>query len=141
MDLLQTPSSALATMYVNTWLNGKSGRLLCHVPTEATHEGSGCTICSGLSVCSCNSLAVKAPKTTAQWHPTRNGGKQPDQVAAFSMMTVWWQHVSELTGEVHEWKGRVAGRVVCWEAEGRLPCSECYSERRMKLIARSSSGS
>lgn len=88
LDMLQTPSSALATMYLNTWLNIKSGRLLCRVPTEATREGSGCPICSGLSVFSCNSLAVKAPKTTAQWHPLRNGGKQPDQVAAFSMMTV-----------------------------------------------------
>ncbi len=37
-------------------------------------KGSGCPFCSGLKVCLCNSLAVKAPEVAAEWHPTRNGG-------------------------------------------------------------------
>ena len=103
-----------------------------------TSLGCGCPFCSGRVVCPCKSLAVKAPEVAAQWHPTRNGDKLPDQVAAYSHVIVWWQHVSELTGEVHEWKAAVTARVACWGAEGRLSCPKCYSERRVKLIARSS---
>ena len=99
-------------------------------------EGQGCPYCSGRAVCPCNTLAVKAPEVAAQWHPTRNGDKRPDQVGAFSNVDVWWQHVSELTGEVHEWKAAVNNRVVCWEAEGRLSCRSCRREEQQKLITR-----
>ncbi len=101
-----------------------------------TNLGSGCPYCSGLSVCPCNSLAVRAPEVAAQWHPTRNGDKLPDQVGAYSNVIVWWQHVSELTGEVHEWKAAAADRVMTLEKQGRLSCRQCRSDEQQKLIKR-----
>ena len=101
-----------------------------------TSLGRGCPFCSGLKVCPCNSLAVKAPEVAAQWHPTRNGDKRPHDVGAYSNLIVLWQHVSELTGEVHEWKARLDGRVLTWEAEGRLSCRQCRREELPELIKR-----
>ena len=36
------------------------------------------------------SLADLFPDVAVQWHPTKNGGKSPDQVRAFSNKTFWW---------------------------------------------------
>jgi hypothetical protein len=99
-------------------------------------KGHGCPLCSGRVVCPCKSLAVKAPEVAAQWHPTRNGDKRPDHVGAHSNLHMWWQHVSELTGEVHEWKAAIMGRVRTWEFQGRLSCRSCRREEQQKLIKR-----
>ena len=99
-------------------------------------EGSGCPWCFGLLVCLCNSLAVKAPEVAAQWHPTRNGDKRPDQYGAYSHEMVWWQHVSELTGELHEWRASIMGRVATWNINNRLSCRQCRREEHQKLIKR-----
>ena len=101
-----------------------------------TSLGCGCPFCSGRVVCPCNSLAVKTPEVAAQWHPTRNGDKRPDHVGARSNLHVWWQHVSELTGEVHEWKAAIMDRVRTWEFQGRLSCRSCRREEQQKLIKR-----
>ncbi len=101
-----------------------------------TNLGSGCPYCSGLLVCPCNSLAVRAPEVAAQWHPTYNGDKLPDQVGAHSSLIIWWQHVNELTGEVHEWKAAAEDRMMAWEIHGRLSCRQCRSEEQQKLIKR-----
>ncbi len=103
---------------------------------SAKREGTGCPFCFGLLVCLCNSLAVKAPEVAAQWHPTRNGDKRPDQHGAYSQKIVWWQHVSELTGQVHEWKASIAGRVASWNVNNRLSCGQCRREEHLKLITR-----
>ena len=100
-------------------------------------KGSACPICAGREVCPCNSLTVKAPEVAAEWHLTRNGDMHSDQMPAFSSLRVWWQHVSELTGEVHEWEARVGPRVRTWKKEGRLSCPLCYKDRQQKLICRS----
>ena len=103
---------------------------------NARRKGSGCPYCSGRVVCPCNSLAVKAPEVAAQWHPTRNGNKHPDNVGPFSNLTVWWQHTSELTGDVHDWKAQVYSRVMTWQSMKRLSCRLCRRDRETKLIRR-----
>ena len=101
------------------------------------YKGSGCPVCAGREVCPCNSLTVKAPEVAAEWHPTCNGDMQTDHIPAFSNLSMWWQHVSELTGEVHEWKAQVGLRVRTWEKEGRSSCPLCFKERRQKHNRRS----
>ena len=103
---------------------------------NARHKGCGCPYCFGQVVCPCNSLAVKAPEVAAQWHPTRNGSKRPDSVGPYSNLIVWWQHTSELTGDVHEWKAQVGGRVKIWQNMKRLSCSQCRIERPIKPMSR-----
>ena len=104
---------------------------LNHRSGSKDHKGRGCPFCAGHLVCPCNSLAFKAPEVAAQWHPMRNGNKQPDQVGASSSLRVWWQHVSEVTGEVHEWIAQVGSRV------GRSRgCPLCDKDRRQRLISR-----
>ena len=105
---------------------------------NSKREGSGCPYCHGRLVCRCNSLTVKAPEVAAQWHPTRNGDELPDQVGAYSNVIVWWQHVSELTGKVHEWKAATMDRVQTWEKQGRLSCRQCRRDEQLqkKLIKR-----
>ena len=102
---------------------------------NARHKGSGCPYCFGRVVCPCNSLAVKAPEVAAHWHPTRNGNKHPDSVSPHSNPSVWWQHTSELTGDVHEWKAKVMYRMTTWQYMKRLSCPLCRDDRETKLIS------
>ncbi len=112
---------------------------ICDRTGGAKREGSGCPYCHGRLVCPCNSLAVRAPEVAAQWHPTRNGDKGTDQIAAYSNIKGWWQHTSEVTGELHEWKAKVENRVRIRETEGRLSCRQCFNEMQKRLITRSPS--
>ena len=52
-----------------------------------------------------NSLAVKNPKLSKQWHPTKNENLTPDAVTAYSNKKVWWQ-----CEKGHEWQARISHR-------------------------------
>jgi hypothetical protein len=59
------------------------------------------------------------PVLAAQWHPTRNGGRQPSGVRASSKDRVWWRCEAG-----HEWQAPVVVRAT------RDPgCPECRTER------------
>ena len=140
-----TSGSALKAVWVcNDRQNTPPGCTHPHIWTAAVKDcagskncrGKGCPFCAGTVVCPCNSLVVKAPEVAAQWHPTRNGNKQPDQVGASSSLRVWWQHVNEVTGELHEWIARVGNRVRTWSRVGRLSCPLCNKARHQRLICR-----
>lgn len=47
------------------------------------------------------------PDVAAQWHPTKNGDRTPDQIAAGSHEKYWWQ-CSE--GPDHEWAATLSHR-------------------------------
>ena len=53
---------------------------------------SRCPICAGKQVVSGeNDLASRFPLIASQWHPQKNGSRQPDSVTAFSNQKIWWQ--------------------------------------------------
>ena len=52
-------------------------------------------------------LSQSRPELAAQWHPTKNGGLTPEQVAAVSNKKVWWK-CSE--GPDHEWQTTIDSR-------------------------------
>ena len=54
-----------------------------------------------------NSLASENPELAAQWHPTKNAGLTPQQVAINSNKRVWW-----LCENGHEWQAMVKSRQV-----------------------------
>lgn len=79
-------------------------------------EGSGCTVCVGLSVqVGINDLASQAPEIAAEWHPSKNGNLFPTDVMMRSSQSVWWQ-----CPKGHEWETKILNRTV--QNGG---CNEC----------------
>jgi hypothetical protein len=72
-----------------------------------SRAGSGCPFCAGQAASITNSLAALHPDLAAQWHPTKNGNKTPDQVPAGSQKRVWWKCPK---GPDHEWEAIVSSR-------------------------------
>lgn len=69
-------------------------------------NGSGCPFCSGCYTLSgFNDLATLRPDLVAGWHPTKNEGLLPSDVAPQSNKVVWWQ-----CPRGHEWKMTLARR-------------------------------
>lgn len=55
-------------------------------------NGAGCPVCAGKVVIPGeNDLASLFPELAAQWHPTRNGQRTPENVAPYSNKKVWWR--------------------------------------------------
>lgn len=73
-------------------------------PSSRTAAGSGCPFCAGKLVTPERTLATLFPVVAALWHPERNAGLTPDDVAAHSNRRVWWR--CEL-GPDHEWEGNI----------------------------------
>jgi hypothetical protein len=68
----------------------------------------GCPFCANMRVSTTNSLAAKAKKVAAWWHPTKNGTLRPRDVIAGSPRRVWWKCPR---GPDHEWQASIANRV------------------------------
>lgn len=70
-------------------------------------HGNACPICSNRKiVAGVNDLAWVLPELAAQWHPTKNSGLSPEQVAPHSGKRVWWR-----CEQGHEWQAVIASRV------------------------------
>jgi hypothetical protein len=54
-----------------------------------------------------NSLATRRPQVAREWHPTRNGGRTPDDFVWSSNEQVWWKCAH---GDDHEWRARINNR-------------------------------
>ena len=65
-----------------------------------------------------DSLAVKNPKLSKEWHLTKNGQLTPKDVTSGSHKKVWWKCENE-----HEWQASIANRV-----NGR-GCPFCSNKR------------
>ena len=68
-----------------------------------------CPMCSGKKIVSSNSLGTLNPDLAREWHPNKNQGLSPYQIAVSSGKKVWWlcsKHKS------HEWEATPANRKV-----------------------------
>lgn len=75
---------------------------------------SSCTICL--------SLAVKRPDIASQWHPTKNNGNTPWEIAASSNKKVWWQCLKDKS---HVWQASPNAR-----ASSKTPsCPMCLGRK------------
>ena len=72
-------------------------------------RGRGCPVCVGKKVVKSNCLATTHPEIAKQWHPTKNENLTPENVSSGSDKKVWWKCDK---GEDHEWKARIANRVL-----------------------------
>lgn len=89
------------------------------IPQSRTSQGTGCPFCSGARVSVTNSLATRAPKVAAEWHPARNGSLTPRDVVSGSTRRVWW---TCRRGPDHEWRAAVNSR-----AQAGAGCPFCAS--------------
>ncbi len=76
---------------------------------DRTRRGDGCPYCSSHRVDNNNNLTVTHPTIAAEWHPTKNGDRRPQDVAAGSGFRVWWKCPE---GPDHEWRTRILERAV-----------------------------
>ena len=51
---------------------------------------SGCPVCDGKRVGANNNLLIKFPKIPSEWHPTKNGNTDPQDVMPGTNKKFWW---------------------------------------------------
>lgn len=69
-------------------------------------NGSNCPYCSGQRILvGFNDLGTARPDIAAQWHPTKNGDRTPQQATAMNGTKAWW-----LCEDGHEWTTTIASR-------------------------------
>lgn len=70
-------------------------------------NGKRCPVCANKQIVTgFNDFATNYPDLAAQWHPTKNKGVIPTQVAAGSKKHAWW-----LCNRGHEWQATIGNRV------------------------------
>ena len=89
-------------------------------PVKSRTSGRGCPYCTTRRLQpGVNDFATRFPDIAAQWHPTKNGAFQPDQVAPGSHRKAWWRCKAG-----HEWQASVTSRTSggsgCPVCAGRL---------------------
>ena len=123
-------------------------------------KATGCPFCRGLYPSVTNSVA-SVPELAAQWHPTRNGQLQPEDVVAGTSRRLWWQCSK---GPNHEWRAtgnsRMSGRgcpfcaergynpskpgalyILCGREWGKVGISNVLTQRLAKHAAGETFGS
>lgn len=77
----------------------------------------------------CKSLAVKNPKLSKEWHPTKNGKLTPFDISTGSGIKAWWK-----CKKGHEWKAVVGSRnsgINCPYCSNRYPTKENNFKAKM----------
>lgn len=82
--------------------------------------GHGCPQCTGRVADSTNNLLAEYPLIAREWHPKKNGNKQPEEFRSHSNKKVWWlcpkghEYFSTITGRTSDGKG-------CRRCRGMIP--------------------
>jgi len=81
-----------------------------------------CPFCINRQVSVTNSLATRNPEVAREWHPTKNGRLQPDEVVYSSTRMHWWKCDK---GPDHEWRALTTNRT---RAVKRAGCPYCSGQ-------------
>lgn len=98
-------------------------------PVDRRTAGSGCPYCAGSRPTPETCLATVAPEIAAEWHPSRNGVRTPQQTMPGSDRPVWWR-----CRQGHEWRTSPRARIA-----GASGCPYCSGKRVLperSLLAR-----
>lgn len=88
------------------WWRCSSGHSWQAPVFSRTGNRSGCPYCAGKKVLPGEkSLAAEHPELVKEWHPTKNGVLQPDEISSGTHRKVWWQCENG-----HEWLAQVKAR-------------------------------
>jgi Hypothetical methyltransferase/Probable Zinc-ribbon domain/Type III restriction enzyme, res subunit len=118
---------------------GSARKVWWRCPQDPTHEWKAKVLSrvrSGSDCPLCGSLQGQHPQLAAQWHPTKNGDRRPEDVAPGSNRKVWWRCPDDPS---HEWQAVIAGRVKgngCPMCSGRIATPEtCLRAQHPELAA------
>ncbi|MET8836981.1 zinc-ribbon domain-containing protein [Micromonospora sp. NPDC004540] len=123
----RNPDLDLATLTAGSgrklwWLCPEGGDHMWRaVVANMTRPNSRCPFCVNQRVSVTNSLVTRYPEVAAEWHPTANNGRRPDQIVYGSNERAWWQCAAD--GR-HQWQTRIVQRT----AE-RTGCPYCTNKR------------
>lgn len=107
------------------WLCPEVGHYAPAEIRSRVKHGRRCVYCTNKAVLAgFNDVATKAPDLLAEWHPTRNGDKQPHHYTFGSPEIVWW-----LCSRGHEWEAQIRHRVGTETRKG-TGCRDCKGLRR-----------
>jgi len=81
------------------------------------NKGNGCPNCDGQRATEANAISTLRPDLAREWHPGRNGGIAPEEVATNANRKYWW-----VCSKGHEWQATPANRNI-----GR-GCPVCAAE-------------
>ena len=88
------------------------------------NSGNNCPYCANQLVwVGYNDLSTVNPRLASQWHPTKNGDRNPTEYTAGSNKKAWW--ICELG---HEWESTISSR------NKGAGCEKCYRLRRKNKI-------
>lgn len=99
------PAEVSPNSHKKVWWKCLSGHEWQATIANRTSAGSGCPYCTGKQASATTSLLAVNPELATEWHPTRNGNKEPSQFTAKSDFKAWWRC---LRG--HEWDARIVSR-------------------------------
>jgi len=101
-----TPDQLPAGSQKRVWWRCELGHQWEAAISNRTYNSTGCPVHAGRKLhAGYNDLATRFPAVAAQWHPTRNGDRTPDQVLAGTEGRAWWR--CDLG---HEWETTVSHR-------------------------------
>ena len=107
---------------------GESYDLEIYKRTGPQHQG--CPYCAGKRVGKSNNLATCFPRIAAEWHPTKNGNKRPEDFTYGSHKAVWWLcPVCE-----HSYKMAIKNRTHPTKPQGCPKCIESSYEQAVRRI-------
>ncbi|WP_342542448.1 zinc-ribbon domain-containing protein [Paenisporosarcina sp. FSL H8-0542] len=89
-------------------------------------NGRKCPYCLNRKINETNSLMALAPQMGKQWHPTKNGALNPNEIALNYGKKVWW-----LCERGHEWETTPNNRV---NSSNNSRCPLCYKEERKSSV-------
>ena len=89
----------------------------------------GCPFCSNQKVHQTNSLSTLYPKVASEWHPTKNGSKNPGQFVFGSTEKVWWQCSK---APEHVWETEIRNRT---SGSGCPYCTRQTSSPEIRIYA------
>ena len=89
------------------WVCGEGHEWESDIHTRSKDKSPhGCPFCSRHRLTFDNSLSAKFPEIAPKWHPIKNGGLTPRDVAAYSKNKIWW-----VCTKGHEWSAGISNMV------------------------------
>ena len=108
----------------NVWWMCSKGHTYKAIVSVRIKLNANCPYCSSHRICETNSLKNNFPNIANEWHPTKNGNLEPDDVTKASNKKVWW-----LCPKGHEYQ-----QTICQRTIKKYNCSCPYcSGRRVSI--------
>jgi len=101
-----TPSDFSYGSGRKVWWRCEKGHEWQGTINSRTISHGNCPYCSGKRVILGEDFGTKYPDIAKQWHPGKNGGKQPCDYMPGSHQYAWW-----ICEKGHEWKAQIKSRV------------------------------